>query len=346
MLLILNCGSQSIKWKLFGDDLVSQGEGSARVLGSKAYGKALIAELAKVEKLNKEISAIGHRFVHGGNDFLAPIIIRKDNLKKLQVLGKLAPLHNPFNILGIRFSQSVFPKAKQIAVFDTEFFGNLPEKASVYPLPEKLTKRFNIKKFGFHGISHEYVALEGARIFQKPIEDIKIITCHLGGGSSICAIKDGRAVETSMGFTPLDGLVMMTRPGAIDPGLVLFLEKKVKNLEDVLNYESGLKGICGLSDMREILEKVGDKRAGGAEKQRRIKLALDIFVYSVQKYIGAYCAVLGGCDLLVFTGAIGSGSAEIVKMICNSLYLLKDTRVLSIKTDEELAIAQKVKNLI
>jgi len=338
MILVLNCGSQSIKWKLFDADLKPQKEGSVRIFNSRSYEKALIAELAKLKQYQGDIRVIGHRFVHGGSKFSKPLVIRKDNLKKLEELNKLAPLHNPFNILGVKFSQSMFPKGIQIAVFDTEFFFNLPEKASTYALPEKIREKYGIKKFGFHGISHEYAAKAASEIFQKPFEELKIITCHLGGGSSVAAVSEGRAVETSMGFTPLGGLVMMTRPGDMDPGVISYLSEKVKNLDSILNYESGLKAISGLEDMKDTLNAIkrGNKKA---------KLALDIFIYNIQKYIGAYFAVLGECDIIAFTGAIGSGNAKIVNMICKDLPILKNTKVLSIPTNEELAIAQKIKKL-
>ncbi|MBU3896107.1 acetate/propionate family kinase [Patescibacteria group bacterium] len=327
MILILNCGSQSIKWKLFSDDLCVKKEGMVR-LEQKGYEKALIAELAKVRKF--DVSLVGHRFVHGGSLFQKPTIITKQNLKKLESLNKLAPLHNPYNILGIKFSQSVFPKAKQVAVFDTEFFINLPPKAFTYALPEKIVKKYGIRRFGFHGISHEYALTQAETILQRPLENV--ITCHLGGGSSICAIKKRVAVDTSMGFTPLDGLVMMTRAGSLDPGIVLFLAGKISDIEGVLNHESGLMGICNMSDMRKIV----------SAKSQKAKLALDVYVYAIQKYIGAYFGILGGCDALVFTGAIGAGSAFIVNMICKDLSILKNTKVLSVKPDEELALAKKI----
>ena len=202
--------------------------------------------------------------------------------------------------------------------------------ALTYALPEEIVKEFGYRKYGFHGISHEFVSknLKG-----------KVITCHLGGGASITAIKNGKAVDTSMGFTPLEGLVMMTRVGNIDAGIVLELAKNfgIEKTSDILNKESGIKGICGEGDMLKVLEMVksGDKKA---------KLALDVFVYSIKKYIGSYFAILGGCDALVFTGAIGSGSAKIRNMITKNLDILKKTKILSIETDEELAIANKIKN--
>jgi len=340
MILVLNCGSQSIKWKLFDNNLKVKKEGGVSVFESKNYEKVLLGELSKVKKYENEIAKIGHRVVHNGGKFKSPLVINRNNLENLEKLNHLAPLHNPYNILGIKFSQSVFPKARQIAVFDTGFFSTLSEKVYIYPIPEKIRKKYKIRKFGFHGTSHEYAARRGSEIIGKDFKKLKIITCHLGGGASITAIDKGKAIDTSMGFTPMEGLVMMTRSGNIDPGIILNLESRIKNkeLDRILNYESGIKGICGLSDMRDVLAAV-------KKNNRRAKLALDIFVYSIQKYIGAYFTILGGCDLLIFTGAIGSGSAKIVNMICRPLPIFKNTKVLSIKSDEELAIAKKVLNV-
>ena len=341
MILILNCGSQSIKWKLFeGRKLKPKRVGGKAVSKAKNYPQVLEEELAKLEIYQDKISVIGHRVVHGGNKFREPVKITTEVLKELKRLNKLAPLHNPFNILGIKKSRKVFRKIPQIAVFDTEFYGKLPSKASNYPLPEDLKGKYGFKRYGFHGISHEYVAKEGAKTLRRSFKRLKIITCHLGGGASITAIKDGKAIDTSMGFTPLGGLVMMTRPGNIDPGIILEICRNfsVEKADEILNFESGIKGICGYDNMLKVLDRI-------KKKDKKAKLALDIFIYSVQKYIGAYHAILGGCDLLIFTGAIGSGSRKIRNMICKNIDILKKTNVLAIQTDEELAIAKKIKNL-
>jgi len=334
MILILNCGSQSIKWKLFDKNLRLKKKGKKEVFNTRNFRRDLKKELSSIEE---DINIVGHRVVHGGERFRKPTEITKQVLKELEKFNKLAPLHNPFNVLGIKIARKIFPKSKQIAVFDTEFYANLPKKAYIYPLPEEIRKKYGFRRFGFHGISHEYVAKEAAKKINKPFEKLKIITCHLGGGSSITAIKNGRAIDTSMGFTPMEGIVMMTRSGDIDPGIILELAKNFsfKKINEILNFKSGLKGISGSEDMLEILKKAkkGNKKA---------RLALEIFAYRVQKYIGAYYAVLGGCDLLVFTGAIGSGSAKIRNMICRNLTILQNTKILVIKTDEELAIASKI----
>jgi acetate kinase len=337
MILVLNCGSQSIKWKLFEDNLKLKKKGERDVFNSQNYRKVLTKEFEKISNYKKEIKIIGHRVVHGGNKFRKPTLINKRSLKELEKFNKFAPLHNPFNILGIKISQKIFPDSKQIAVFDTDFYLNLSEKAFDYTLPKYIIKKFGFKRLGFHGVSHEFVAKEAARKVKRPFKKLKIITCHLGGGSSITAIKNGRAIDTSMGFTPMEGVIMMTRPGDIDAGIVLELTKNfsLKKTDEILNLESGLKSISGSKGMLEILRKAkkGNKRA---------KFALEIFAYKIKKYIGAYFAILGGCDLLVFTGTIGYGSLKIRKMICKDLTILKNTKILAIETNEELAIAKKI----
>jgi len=337
MILVLNCGSQSVKWKLFNENLKLEKEGKKEIFNSGRYKKILVKELIQLSKWKKEVKIVGHRVVHGGEKFRKSLKITEKNLKELERFNDLAPLHNPFNILGLKVALKVFSKSKQIAVFDTGFYKSLPEKAYTYALPRNLRKKYGFRRFGFHGISHEYVARKAAEKNKKPFNKLKIITCHLGGGASITAIKNGKAVDTSMGFTPMEGVVMMTRSGNLDPGIISFLNKRIKRVDDILNKESGVKGICGFSDMRDVLKaaKKGDKKS---------KLALEIFVYSIQKYIGSFFSILGGCELLVFTGAIGFGSSKIRNMICRNLTILKNTKILAIKTDEELAIAEKIKD--
>jgi acetate kinase len=335
MILVLNCGSQSIKWKVFGEKLKVAKEGKCAVLDKESFQKSLEEELKKISGI--KIDAIGHRVVHGKDIFRKPTQITEENIKELEKLNNLAPLHNPFNVLGIKTCHNIFKNIPQIAVFDTEFFKDLPEKAYTYALPENIVKESGFRRYGFHGISHEYVAKSAAEAINKPFNKLKIITCHLGGGASITAIKNGKAVDTSMGFTPLEGLVMMTRSGNIDAGIILELVRQLSPEEanEILNNESGVKGICGEGEMLRVLEKIkeGDKKA---------KLALNVFAYSIQKYIGAYCAILGGCDALVFTGAIGFGSKKIRDLICKDLKILGKAKILAIETDEELAIAEKI----
>jgi len=339
MILVLNCGSQSIKWKVFDDKLKVVQEGRREILNPPLFKRILIEELEKLKNKNLKISKIGHRVVHGKDIFVKPTPITPESLQKIESLSYLAPLHNPFNILGIKACHNVFGGVPQIAVFDTEFFKDLPEVAFIYPLPEEIRKEFGFRKYGFHGISHEYVAKKAANILKRPFEKLKIITCHLGGGASITAIKGGRAVDTSMGFTPMQGLVMMTRAGDLDSGIVLELVRRFgpDKTENILNKESGVKGICNEKEMLKILSKLNTGR-----EKNKYRLALDVFIYSVKKYIGAYYAILGGCNALVFTGAIGAGDPRTREMICGGLNILKKTKIMAIETDEELAIAQKI----
>jgi acetate kinase len=340
MILVLNCGSQSIKWKVFlpaqaGDaNFKVANEGRREILNSADFEKVLNEELGKIKE---NISLIGHRVVHGKDLFRSPVRITAETIKQLETLNYLAPLHNPFNVLGIKACQNVFAGVSQVAVFDTEFFKDLPEIAYTYALPEKIVNEFGYRRYGFHGISHEYVAKKAAMEMKKPFNKLKIISCHLGGGASITSIKNGKAIDTSMGFTPMQGLVMMTRAGDMDFGIVLEMAEKIglKETNEILNKESGVKGISGESEMLEVLKKI---KLGDAKS----KLALDVFVYSIKKYIGSYFVVLGGCDALVFTGSIGSGSAKIRNMVCKNLDILKKTKVVAIETDEELAIAEKI----
>ena len=336
MILVLNCGSQSIKWKIFNEKLKLVKQGKRDVFIAEEFEIILTEEL---NKITEKITIVGHRVVHGGGIFTKPLEVTTENLQELEKISHLAPLHNPYNLLGIKACQKAFADIPQIAVFDTEFFANLPEKAYTYALPENIAKEFGFKRYGFHGISHEYVA---KKVKAMPIgrQAKKIISVHLGGGASITAIKNGKAVDTSMGFTPMEGLVMMTRAGNIDAGIVLELVKQfgIEGADKILNKESGIKGICGESDMLKVLEKI---KAGDANA----KLAFDIFVYSIQKYIGSYFAILGGCDVLVFTGSIGSGNPRTRNAVCKGLDIFKNTKILVIETDEELAIAEKIKNI-
>jgi len=337
MILVVNCGSQSLKWKLFTYDLKLKKEREREILDRENYKKVLVEELSKVKNYKKMISVIGHRVVHGGKKFREPTTITPRLLKEIERIEPLAPLHNPFNVMGIKTAKLLFPDILQVAVFDTGFYKDLPEKAITYALPEVLRKKYGFYRYGFHGISHEYAAEESSKIVKKSLKKLKIISCHLGGGASITAVKNGKAVETSMGFTPMEGLVMMTRSGDIDPGIVIAISKiySPKKADNILNNLSGLKGISGIENMIDIL-----KAAERGEK--RAKLALDIFVYRIQKYIGSYFAILGGCDIIVFTGAIGSGSRLIRDMICRNLNILKNTKIISLKPNEELAIARKI----
>jgi len=320
MILVLNCGSQSIKWKVFDSKLRLKNQGKKEIFRKSSFKKVLKKELKDI----KDIDLVGHRVVHGGDYFKKPVKIDYSVLRKLNKVKKLAPLHNPYNILGIKITKKVFPKAKQIAVFDTGFYKDLPEVASIYALPDNLRKKY--KRFGFHGISHEYAFNKATKLLKK--KDLNIISCHLGGGSSITAIKNGKPIDTSMGYTPLEGVTMMTRAGDIDPGIILELVNRygVKEVKNILNNKSGLKALCSESEMLEIL------------RLKRCKPALDYFVYRIKKYIGAYQVILGNVDALVFTGTIGAGDPKTRKLICKDVKI----KTLVIKPDEELAIAQKI----
>jgi len=322
MILVLNCGSQSIKWKVYDKKLKILQQGNRSVLNSSEFEAGLMSELGKI---TEEIDLIGHRVVHGGPNFAKPLKITPEALQELEKISHFAPLHNPYNLAGIKICQKIFKEAKQFAVFDTEFFSTMPQVAYSYALPKNL----EFRRYGFQGTSHQYVAS-----FAKKAK--KVITVHLGGGASVTAIRNGKAIDTSMGFTPLEGLVMMTRSGNVDAGIVLELVKQfgIEGTEKMLNKESGIKGLCGEGNMLNVLDmiKKGDNQA---------KLAFNVFVYSVQKYIGSYFAILGGCDVLIFTGSIGAGNPKTRNAI-SKMDILKKTKILAIKTDEELAIANKI----
>jgi acetate kinase len=309
----------------------------------------------------KEIAGIGHRVVHGGEEFSASVMLTDEDVEKIQAYADLAPLHNPPNLMGIRACKKSLPHAAQIAVFDTAFHHSIPPKAYLYALPYELYEKYRIRKYGFHGTSHRYVARRAGVILNRPKEDLNVITCHLGNGCSIAAVEHGRSVDTSMGFTPLEGLVMGTRCGDIDPAVIFYLEEKgysVSDLNNLLNKKSGLLGISGISnDMRNLL---AEKENGNA----RAALAIDIFCYRIRKYIGAYMAVLGNTHGIVFTGGIGENNPLIRKECLSGLESIgieiadernkravkgveaevsrdvSRVKVLVIPTNEELIIAQ------
>jgi len=347
-ILVINSGSSSIKFKLFQmpeELLVAKGliehigEAGSRFPDHYSGLKVIL------EKSNS-VQAVGHRVVHGAEKFKKPVVVDAAVIKGIKECCCLAPLHNPANLSGILACQKLLPGVKQVAVFDTAFHQSIPAHAYIYGLPYDYYKKQGIRKYGFHGTSHHYVALEAGRILKKPLNRLKLITCHLGNGCSITAIDKGSSIDTSMGFTPLEGLVMGTRCGDIDPALVTHIMRKnkldMKEIESVLNKESGLKGVSGISnDMRrlEAEAKAGNRRAG---------LAIDIFVYRIRKYIGAYLLALGGLDALIFTAGIGENQADIRKRICKGLFtcLEKPAKVMVIPTDEELMIARQTYKLI
>ena len=322
-----------------------------------------------VIKSMDEIAAIGHRVVHGGEYFTGPVIIDGEVIKKIESLIPLAPLHNKASISGIKSCTKMFGnKIPQVAVFDTSYYSNIPDYAFVYPIPYEYYEKCGIRKYGFHGTSHEFVSNAVAKILNKDIKDLKIISCHLGNGSSITAIKNGKAIDTSMGLTPLGGIMMGTRSGSMDPSVIIKMaEEKSLSLEEIgniLNKESGLKGVSGVgSDDRDILraENNGNKRA---------KLAHEMMIYKITKYIGGYIAILGGCDAIIFTGGIGEHQWMHREKICKHFEFMglelddeknknaklgkeeiiskndSKIKVFVIPTNEELAIARLTLDLI
>jgi len=335
-ILVINSGSTSLKYKLFSDDLKMIKSGYIEHIGEneiKNHEQALEVVLKAIKEYKDNIVKIGHRVVHGGTKFIEPTEINESVLKDLEDISKLAPLHNPANLMGIKAALKLLPKVLNIAVFDTAFHQSIPERAWRYGISDKYVKKYGIRRYGFHGISHEYVS--------SKVKVSNIISCHLGGGCSICAIKNGKSIDTSMGFTPLEGLVMMSRCGDIDPAVVAYLQKKenlnVDQIEEILNFKSGVFALCNETNWLNVLERV-------KKNDKIAKMVFDIFVYRVKKYIGAYYSILGGLDVLIFTGSIGSGDPLTREAICNGLPFLNDVEVKAIKTDEELMIASKISN--
>jgi len=285
-----------------------------------------------------ELTGVGHRVVHGGEAFRQPVRIDDTVISAIEELIPLAPLHNPANLMGIRVTMEHVAQIPQVAVFDTAFHQSIPEHAYLYALPYTLYKEQKVRRYGFHGTSHSYVARQAAIYLGKPLEALNIITLHLGNGASAAAIRNGECIDTSMGLTPLEGLIMGTRSGDLDPAILLYLNREcgldIDALDTLLNKESGLKGICGENDMRAINEAAeqGDSQA---------RLALTMFCYRLKKYIGAYMAALGGVDCIVFTGGIGENSATVRQLCCQGmerLGLTLDEEKNSIRQKETMEI--------
>jgi acetate kinase len=348
-IMVINCGSSSIKYELFSmPEEKSLIKGNIENIGEKGSSvKNHYSGLRIILSKIKMINAIGHRLVHGGEQFKKPVLIKKQVISRIKDCSKLAPLHNPANLEGIIAACSlVGSKIPQVAVFDTALYSGIPDFAYIYGLPYEFYQRFVIRRYGFHGTSHEYVAREASLVLKRPLTKRNSITCHLGNGCSITAMKAARAIDTSMGFTPLEGLVMGSRCGDIDPAIVIYLVRQkgwsIKKIDEVLNKRSGLKGISGISnDMRRLEKEV-------KKGNQRAKLAIDIFVYRIRKYIGAYLTIMGGCDAIVFTGGIGEHQAKIRRRICSRLFgqLKVKPRILVIPTREELMIARRTYKLI
>jgi len=398
-ILVINSGSSSLKFKLFVlPDLIVSASGLVERIGDEnsvahlshvdSSGIENTKELERseavpdhrqairlmIEMLREsgaltdlgELAGIGHRVVHGGEAFKEPVRIDESVISAIDELVPLAPLHNPANLMGIRVVMEQAAHIPQIAVFDTAFHQSIPEHAYLYALPYELYERQKVRRYGFHGTSHSYVARQAALYLGKPIDELNIITLHLGNGASAAAISGGKSIDTSMGMTPLEGLVMGTRSGDLDPAILLYLGREggldMDAIDALLNKQSGLKGICGENDMRTISEAAerGDSRA---------RLALTMFCYRIRKYIGAYMAALGGVDCIVFTGGIGENRANVRQMSCqgmeslgivldeekNNIYQQEiqeiqsaDSRVslLVIPTDEEYEIASQTLQVI
>ena len=346
--LVINSGSSSIKYKLFAmpnERVVSYGAiENIGEKGSKIHDH--LTGLKIILKRINQVDLIGHRVVHGAEEFKKPVLIDHAVIRKIRQCCSIAPLHNPANLAGILACKRLLPGIKQVAVFDTAFHQTLPDYAYIYGLPYKYYKKFGIRKYGFHGTSHHYVALEAARLLRKAFNNLKIITCHLGNGCSITAVDRGKSVDTSMGFTPLEGLVMGTRCGDIDPALVTYLMHRTNlhlhQMDNLLNKESGLKGISGISNDMRLLKSMARKG------NRRAKLAIEVFIYRIKKYIGAYIAIMGGCDALVFTAGIGENQKGLIKEVYKDIFghFKNKPKILIIPTNEELMIARQTYRLI
>lgn len=398
-ILVLNCGSSSVKYQLLVMKSETENEVLAQglveriglpdgILTHKPTGKekfktvqaipdhtvginliinALVDKEHGVISDVKEIDAVGHRVAHGGESFTKSVIIDEDVKKEITKLFDLAPLHNPAHMKGIEAMEAILPGVPQTAVFDTSFHQTMPKKAFLYAIPYKFYQKYGIRRYGFHGTSHKYVAEKACQLTGLKFEESKIVTCHLGNGASITAIDNGKSVDTSMGFTPVDGLMMGTRSGSVDPGVLLFLASKerldIKGVSDLINKESGVKGVTDLSsDMRDI-------ENAAEEGNDRAQLAISMYYYRILKFIGSYAAAMGGVDLVVFTGGVGENDPSLRQFIGNKLSFLgvdfdneanngvrgKDkvltkseskVKVMVCTTNEELVIATDTMHLI
>ena len=395
-ILVLNCGSSSIKYKLFdmttkavlaqggiekiglkgsflkltlpdGEKVILEKDIPEHTVGVEFIFQTLTSEKYGALKSLNELGAVGHRIVHGGERFSESVILNKEALDAINACNDLAPLHNPANLKGVAAVSALLPNIPQVGVFDTAFHQTMPDYAYMYAIPYELYEKYGIRRYGFHGTSHRYVSKRVCEFLGIKPEGTRIITCHVGNGGSVSAIKDGKCVDTSMGLTPLEGLVMGTRSGDIDGGAITFLEKKLgldaDGMSNLLNKKSGVLGITGISsDMREI----DDAIAAGNE---RAKLALDMYNYRIKKYVGAYAAAMGGCDIIVFTAGVGENQSEMREAVCENMEYMgvkidkeknkgirgveavisapdSKVTVCVIPTDEELMIATDTMNLL
>ncbi|MGL4731608.1 MAG: acetate kinase [Clostridium sp.] len=392
--LVINCGSSSLKYQLINmenEEAIAQGlverigiEGS--ILTQKVPGrdKYIVQEAMPTHKeaiqhvidalTDKEhgvianmdeINAVGHRVVHGGEKYAESVVITDEVMAKLEDCIKLAPLHNPANIIGINACKDLMPNTPMVGVFDTAFHQTMDKQAYIYPLPYELYEKHGIRKYGFHGTSHKFVSAQAAEMMGKNIEDVKIITCHLGNGASLAAVKGGKVVDTSMGFTPLEGIAMGTRCGNIDPAIAMFLMREenmtADEVDNLFNKKSGVLGISGVSsDFRDI-------EGAAKEGNERAELSLDVYNFRVREMIGAYAAAMGGVDAVVFTAGLGENAPATREAICEGLQFMgikvdaeknnvrgksvevsaddASVKVFVIPTNEELMIARDTKIL-
>ncbi len=393
-ILVINCGSSSLKYQLINSEtegvlakglcerigidgmLTYQPEGGEKEKSEipmpthteaiNAVLAALTNEKTGVIKDLSEVGAVGHRVVHGGEKFTSSCLINDESMKAIEECNDLAPLHNPANLIGIRACQELMPGVPMVAVFDTAFHQTMPEVAYTYGIPYEYYEKYKVRRYGFHGTSHSYVSKKTAEIVGKPYDQMKIIVCHLGNGASISAVDCGKSVDTSMGLTPLEGLVMGTRSGDLDPAIIDFVGKKeglsLDEMNNVLNKKSGMLGISGVSSDGRDLD------AAAEAGNKRAQLALDVFDYRVIKYIGAYAAAMNGVDAIAFTAGIGENNIKMRKDVCNHLTYLgvkldeeknnvrgeeriisaddSKVQVLLVPTNEELAIARETLALV
>lgn len=392
--LVINCGSSSLKYQVINSDteavlakgLCERIGIDGRLVYEPAGGEKQVTQAPMpthkqaiqlvigaltdsgtgVLKSLDEIGAVGHRLVHGGEKFAASAIITEKMIETMEECTDLAPLHNPANLIGVRACQELMPNTPMVGVFDTAFHQTMPKEAYLYGVPYEYYEKYAVRKYGFHGTSHSYVSKRAAAILGKPYDSLKIIVCHLGNGASVCAVKDGKSVDASMGLSPLEGLVMGTRSGDIDPSAVEYIGKKegldLSGVLNVLNKKSGVLGLSGVSsDFRDL-------EAAANEGNERAKIAQRVFNYRVLKYIGAYAAAMGGVDCICFTAGLGENNGVIRKEICERLAFLglqiddeanakrgeetvistPDSKVkaLVIPTNEELAIARETAELV
>ncbi len=397
IILVLNCGSSSIKYQVFdldkhceklakglveriglNDSILTLKPGSGETykivtdipdhtIGINMVMAALTDPKHGVIKKITDIKAVGHRVVNGGERYRDSVLIDNNVKKDIEACSDLAPLHNPANLKGILSVEKLIPGVPQVAVFDTSFHQSMPEYAYMYALPYEYYEKYKIRKYGYHGTSHKFVATKAAKLMGKSLNDLKIITCHLGNGASITAVKNGKSIDTSMGFTPVDGLIMGTRTGEIDPGVLIYIADKehlnVTGVNNLINKKSGVAGISELSsDMRDL-------ELAAANGNEKAELALEMYAYRVKKFIGSYMAILDGLDLLVFTGGVGENDFHMRKKICSGMENLgiifdeeanngvkgKDlviskpgskTTIMCITTDEEFVIAYDTKYIV